>query len=54
MKTKCLYVDFDFERKVWKSPIEIYDNLHNWAVEIIVAADYSKKALAKKKLSKTI
>ena len=47
--SSCLYVDFDFEEKVWKSPMQIDDKLHNWVAEVIIAAEFSRRALQAEK-----
>lgn len=52
MRKRCLHVDFDFKGKVWKSPIEIDDKLHNWAVDVIMGAEFSKRALQSEKKRK--
>lgn len=49
MRTDCLYVDFDFKEKRWKSPLEISDKLEGWAGEIVRVGELSMKAVLAEK-----
>jgi len=45
MRTACVYVDYDFEEELWKSPMEFLERLDSLAMSVRRMADLSKNAL---------
>jgi len=45
MKTACVYVDYDFEEELWKSPMDLMERIDELAMSVRGMADQSKIAL---------
>ena len=45
VRVKCIYVDFEFEKGIWKPPQDTHKGLHNDGVNVIMAAREAEEVL---------